>query len=255
MLKLVLPAIVLASAWGQEVSKKVYGNQDMFAESTIVRQGYAYPGLGGEGIGYGSSIGYTNKFTAPFYGPEKFGPGVGFAQGGYYPGPGIKYGYQQGPVGFEYAGPIGPKYGGGYLTEEKYPVGFGIQPKLVPIVPKVPVGIGAGGLGYGGPGYVGGPGFVGAGPVGPIGYGGGEFINKNVYGGGQKELKDQHFEKSHGKQGEEFEEGKEGFNHGKVAVKNVKGDSGYYSDEEGGKKLAEDEKKYYGGHHYAQEGK
>lgn len=239
-----LGLVVLASA--EEVARKaMYGNQDMFAESTIVRQGYAYPGIGSEGIGYRSSIGYTTGGAGPFYGPEKVGGfgGIGLAQGGYYPGleGGIKYAYEPvGPVSFGYQQPIIPKYGG-YLTEEKFPV---------PIVaPKVPIIYAAPPVSYANAGPIGGA-------IAPIGgYGGGEFVNKNIYGEGQKELKDQQFKKSYGKEGEEFEEGKEGFNRGNTGIKEVKSDSGYYSDEEGAKKLAEDAKNYYGGHHYNQEGK
>lgn len=107
-------------------------------------------------------------------------------------------------------------------------------------------GIGGAGIGIGGvQGLIGG---------GGIGIGGGEFIDKQAYNSGKKNANDLHYEKANEKKGEEFEQGQNGFNQGKHAVKNVKGDSGYYSGEEAGKKKAEDEKAYHGGKLYNQEG-
>lgn len=115
--------------------------------------------------------------------------------------------------------------------------------------------VGAGGIGLGGAGIGigggGGGGYIGG---GGIGIGGGEYIDKSAYSGGKKNANDLHYEKADGKKGEEFEHGQGGHHQGKTAIKNVKGDHGYYSGEEGGKKLAEDEKKYHGGKQYNQEG-
>lgn len=115
--------------------------------------------------------------------------------------------------------------------------------------------VGAGGIGIGGAGIPiagGGGGFIGG---GGIGIGGGEYIDKQAFNSGKKNANDLHYQKANEKKGEEFEEGQGGFNQGKHAVKNVKGDSGYYSGEEAGKKKAEDEKAYHGGKLYNQEGK
>lgn len=115
------------------------------------------------------------------------------------------------------------------------------------------IGIGGAGIGIGGgQGIIGGQGLIGG---GGIGIGGGEFIDKQAYNSGKKNANDLHYEKANEKKGEEFEQGQGGFNQGKHAVKNVKGDSGYYSGEEAGKKKAEDEKAYHGGKLYNQEGK
>ncbi|KAL3278971.1 hypothetical protein HHI36_016489 [Cryptolaemus montrouzieri] len=137
------------------------------------------------------------------------------------------------------------------------------------------LGNGYGGYGVGGyGGYGAGYGSYGAhGIGGPLGYGpevglgpryfaapyhggyGGEIVDKNVYSGGKKNVVDENYEKLSGNKGEEISGGQEGYNHGKAAVKNIKGDSGYYNEEEGGKKLFEDGKNYHGAKHYAQEGK
>lgn len=110
------------------------------------------------------------------------------------------------------------------------------------------IGLGGAGLGIGGAGLVGG----GGGYLGGIG---GEYIDKSAYSKGNKNLNDLAYEHAQGKKGEEFAAGEEKAHHGKAAVKNVKGDSGFYAGEAGGKKLAEDEKAYHGGKHYNQEGK
>lgn len=328
MLETILTLGLLTVVNGEDVaSKSVYGNHDMYAESTIVQQGYAYPGFGGQGIGYGgaSSVGFSGRAAGPFYGGvEKFtslGGGIGAGQGGFGGGQGGGFvgaqgggfggsqggsfggsqggfvGAQGGSFGGAQGGSFGGSQGGGgfiggaqggafYPGPIKYTYG-GVEPAkfvyggaggvVTPVViPSYQVkpgiaayggpvyfggagggsgGIGGAGLvggGLGGGGIRGGGGFIGAG-IGPVG--GGEYINKNIYGADKKELKDAHYENTHGKKGEEFEEGQEGFKHGKTAVKDIKKDQAYYSDEEGGKKLAEDAKVYEGGHHYNQEGK
>lgn len=232
-------------------TKSAFGNQDMYAESTIVQQGYAYPGIGRQGFG-ASSIGYA-RAASPVYGSvEKFPAFAGGFEatqgGGFYPR-GIKYPYEGvEPEKFAYGG-IEPKYGGFVTPIVKYPI-YEFKPKA---------GVG---FGYGGPIYTGGAelGDVGIGYGGAVlgyggaGLGGGEYINKNTYGGGKKELKDSHYENLHGKKGEEFEEGQEGFNKGQAAVKEIKKDQAHYSNEQGDKKLAEEAKEYGGGHHYSQEG-
>lgn len=152
-----------------------------------------------------------------------FGGGAGIGQGGFYPGGGIGLGKFAGG-GFGQGGGLG--YGGG---------------------------IGLGGIGGGG---IGGGGFGGGAGIGLGGFGGGgEYINKDIYEGGKKGLNDYQFAVKDGKQGEEFEEGANGFKQGKAIVKDIKGDSSFYSGEDSGKKLAEDGKQYYGGKHHAQEGK
>lgn len=83
---------------------------------------------------------------------------------------------------------------------------------------------------------------------------GGEYIDKNIYSADKKNLNDEHFEKAGGKKEEIVDHGQQGYSKGQVAVKDEKGDSGYYSDEQGGKKVYEDGKKYHGGQHYDQEG-
>lgn len=115
------------------------------------------------------------------------------------------------------------------------------------------IGIGGGGIGLGGGAGIVGPGIgAGGGYLGGIG---GEYIDKSAYSKGNKNLNDIAYEHAGGKKGEEFEAGQGHAHHGKAAVKNVKGDSGFYAGEAGGKKLAEDEKAYHGGKHYNQEGK
>lgn len=114
------------------------------------------------------------------------------------------------------------------------------------------IGLGGAGIGLGGAGLVGGGGIGGGG--GYLGGIGGEYIDKSAYSGGKKNLNDLAYEHAAGKKGEEFEGGQGHAHHGKAAVKNVKGDSGFYAGEAGGKKLAEDEKAYHGGKHYNQEG-
>lgn len=109
------------------------------------------------------------------------------------------------------------------------------------------IGIGGGGIGLGGGAGIG----AGGGYIGGIG---GEYIDKSAYSKGNKNLNDVAYEHAGGKKGEEFEAGQGHAHHGKAAVKNAKGDSGFYAEEAGGKKLAEDEKAYHGGKHYNQEG-
>ncbi|XP_044761510.1 uncharacterized protein LOC123318827 [Coccinella septempunctata] len=128
-----------------------------------------------------------------------------------------------------------------------YSAGLG---KFGGIGPGYQYGPYGGSIGYGpaiglSPGYIGTP-YQG-------GYGGG-IVDKNIYRGGKKSITDENYEKVHGKKGEEISRGQEGYNHGQVALKNVKGDSGYYNEEEAGKKLFEDGKHYNGAQHFAQEG-
>ncbi|KAJ8939982.1 hypothetical protein NQ314_010921 [Rhamnusium bicolor] len=125
-------------------------------------------------------------------------------------------------------------------------------------------GIGLGGAytggGYGGIGYGGGIGHIGGGGFGGgIGIGGhhgygGEEIEKSEFSEGKKNLEDGHFEKNFGKKGEDFNHGEEGFSKGEVVAKDIKGDSGHYSNHEGGKKIFEDGKEYHGGQHFNKEG-
>lgn len=147
----------------------------------------------------------------------------------------IPYGYL--PIGVGAGG-----FGGGIGGAGRFLGAGGYYPGLV--------GAGAGGIGGIGLGGVG----IGAGG-GYLGGIGGEYIDKSAYSGGKKNLNDLAYEHAQGKKGEEFEAGQEQAHHGKAAIKNVKGDSGFYAGEAGGKKLAEDEKAYHGGKHYNQEGK
>lgn len=274
---LVLFASLTAVLGEGVVLESAYGNEDMAAQATIVREGFVYPGgqigYGGAGYSYSARAPIyegVGKFEGPFIGGAGVGGGAGGIgggaggiglQGGYYPqliggagigGAGIGQGGGIGLEGIQYGGyGVGGGVGGGaggigvpvYIQQPKF-IGSGIG-----------VGGGAGLGGAGGAG-VGGAG-IGYGAVGPVafGAGGGEYINKNVYDEGKKELKDLQFQNSQGKKGEEYEAGQQGFKQGQTAVKDVKGDSGYYSGEEGGKKLNEDEKQYYGGRQFSQEGK
>lgn len=83
---------------------------------------------------------------------------------------------------------------------------------------------------------------------------GGEYVDKQIYNEEGKKLNDDSFLKAGGKKGEEISHGKEGYAQGKVALKDSKGDSGYYSEEEAGKKNVEDGKSYHGDQHHSQEG-
>lgn len=119
------------------------------------------------------------------------------------------------------------------------------------------IGGGYGSGGYGGGGY-GSGGLIGGGLIGGgiHHHGiGGQVLDKNEFSEGSKNLKDGGFEEVKGSKGEQLSEGQEGYNHGKVALQNNKGESGYYNAEEAAKKAAEDGKAYHGAEHFDQEGK
>ncbi|XP_072384895.1 uncharacterized protein [Diabrotica undecimpunctata] len=84
---------------------------------------------------------------------------------------------------------------------------------------------------------------------------GGQHLAKEEFSGGKKSANDEKYEKSEGKQGEEANHGKSGYVKGEVAAKDVKGDSGFYTNVDGEKKVYEDGKEYQGGQHYNKEGK
>ncbi|KAK9878814.1 hypothetical protein WA026_003652 [Henosepilachna vigintioctopunctata] len=179
--------------------------------------------------------------------------GYRVVEGGYYPHDGFGGGISQGGLGS-----YGPGFGGaGYNS------GIGKFGKIGGYgYGGYGGGYGGYGGGYEGPGFAGqigyGPGF-GAGPgyVGAPFHGGygGAIVDKNIYSGGKKNIIDENYEKVHGNEGHEINGGQEGYNHGSTALKNIKGDSGYYNEEEGGKKLFEDGKNYHGAQHFNQEGK
>lgn len=97
---------------------------------------------------------------------------------------------------------------------------------------------------------------------------------KSEFSEGKKNVEDAKYEKAHGKKGEEVSQGKEGLvqqNHiytklihtykkpsryssGAEAVKDVKGEEGYYANKAGAKNVVEDGKQYQGGQQYNQEG-
>lgn len=157
------------------------------------------------------------------------------------------------------AGGAGGGFGGGIGAGRFIGAGIGGAGGYYPglVGAGAGIGIGGAGIGLGGGAGIGGAGIGGAGIGGGGGYIGGiggEYIDKSAYSGGKKNLNDIAYEHANGKKGEEFEAGQGHAHHGKAAIKNVKGDSGFYAGEAGGKKLAEDEKAYHGGKHYNQEG-
>lgn len=159
----------------------------------------------------------------------------------------IPYGYLPigvGGIGIGGAGAGAGGFGGGIGAGRFIGAGIGGAGGYYPglVGAGAGIGIGGGGIGLGGAGYH---------HLGGIG---GEYIDKSAYSGGKKNLNDLAYEHAQGKKGEEYEGGQGQVHHGKAAVKNVKGDSGFYAGEAGGKKLAEDEKAYHGGKHYNQEG-
>lgn len=225
---------LLAAVLGEGVVlESQYGNEDMAAQATIVREGFVYPG--GQ-IGYGGS-GYSYSAKTPLYG-SLGAPYIGASAGSlglggqvYYPPPPQYYGGAGQDIGLESI-----KYLSGGAGGLSLPPPSLYQPK------------------YSGVSHLS---YAPIAPIAPIGYGGegGEYVDKSVYDQGKKQLKDLQFQNSHGRKGEEFQHGQQGFQQGQQALKDVKADSGYYSGEEAAKKLAEDAKHYYGNRHYNQEGR
>lgn len=209
--------------------------------------------------------------------------GYHFVEGGYYPTKIASAGFEGGAGGIGgYGGSVGG-FGGGY-SGGKYTsiggiggiggyegsiggVGAGIGPIGGIGLSKVgPVGFGGGagfsklggaglgsgiGLGAGVGPIIGGGKFIGGGIHHPYG---GEEIDKKIYSGEKKNVNDEVYEKESGKKGEEINHGKAGYSEGQVAIKEGKGDSGYYSDIEGGKKVIGDGKQYHGEQKFSQEG-
>lgn len=177
--------------------------------------------------------------------------GYHVVEGGYYPSDigGIGGGnIGGGGGGFGYGG-YEPNFGGGLHRG-----GFGLGLRGAGIGGGYHQSLGGiGGLGYGG--YHGGGVGQYISPIYNQGYGGGEVIDKNAYSGEKKNLNDESYEKASGKKGEEINHGKEGYSQGVNAVKNNKGESGYYNDQQSGKKLAEDGKSYHSGQQFDQQGK
>ncbi|KAG5874891.1 hypothetical protein JTB14_024317 [Gonioctena quinquepunctata] len=214
--------------------------------------GYGGQYLGGRlpPIGLGTPFGteYIGKKVAPIglvpITPISYGGiggpingAVGYVGG--LGGPGVGYGGQAVPTNgaVRYVGGLG--YGG-----QAGPINNGVRY----------VGeLGGPEVGYGGQGFIGGgAGLVGLG--GQHGYGG-EANEKQDFSEGQKNVNDERYEKNQGKKGEEVNYGDSGYSRGEVALKDVKGDSGYYSNVDGGKKIYEDGKEYNGGQHFNKEGK
>ncbi|XP_066252872.1 uncharacterized protein [Euwallacea similis] len=212
------------------VYKYRYETEDMMKTSatSVPVRGYHVV----EGGYYPAESGLVGAAVAPV--------GIGIAPGGI---GGV------GPVGFGVGGGIGG-IGGGYG-------GIGLDGGVGQI--------GVGGIGYGG--HIA-PHFIGAGPgIGAVGLGGGGYIApivhgyggeevaKNEFSEGKKNVEDAKYEKAHGKKGEETSHGKEGYSQGSEAVKDVKGEEGYYSDKAGAKNVVEDGKQYQGGQSFNQDGK
>ncbi|KAJ8921429.1 hypothetical protein NQ315_003047 [Exocentrus adspersus] len=149
--------------------------------------------------------------------------------------PGLSLGGLEGG-GLGGAGFVGPKIGGPGIG------GPGIG------------GAGYGGAGIGGHEYGGGIG-IGIGAPGLIGGKaiGGEEVERSAFEEGKKNFNNQHFLKSHGQQGGQLHHDNGGFSKGQLAEKNVKSDSGYYSDVNGGKNLYHQGKDYHGGQQYHKE--
>ncbi|KAJ8972709.1 hypothetical protein NQ317_014743 [Molorchus minor] len=124
-------------------------------------------------------------------------------------------------------------YGGGKYTQSA-PFNTGKFGGVAPI--SYGPGIGGGGIGFGG--------------YENIGRLRGRRDEKEVFNGGNKNVEDDRYEKAYGQNGAEVNRGQEGFSKGQVAVKDVKGDAGYYNNEEGGKKIYHDGKQYEGGQHF-----
>ncbi|RZB66657.1 hypothetical protein BDFB_013764, partial [Asbolus verrucosus] len=207
----------------------------------VIEGGY-YPvgiglGAGGAGIG-GAGLGYGGYGGGIGLG----GAGIGLAGAGLGAGKLIGGGAGLGGAGLGYGG-----YGGG--------IGLGGAG-----IGLAGAGLGAGKFIGGGAGLIGGgAGLIGGGAslIGaPLLHGyGGEVINRNVYSGGDKKLADGVFEKASGRNGGEFNAGNAGYTKGIAAVKNNKGESGYFNDAVGGKKIAEDGKTYLSGQHFDKQGK
>lgn len=211
----------LAAVLGEGVVlESSYADDDMEAQATIVRDGYAFPG---GHIGYGSS-GYSYAAKTPLYGS------LGAIQS--LPPP-----YQHQYIGGQDLESI--KYLGGgpssyYPPPPPPPPPQHLYgPKYVSSVPSyAPIAI-------------------------PVAYApqGGEYLDKIAFDEAKKQLQDQQYQSAQGRKGEEYQHGQQGFQQGQQALKDVKADSGYYSGEEGAKRLAEDAKNYYGNRHYNKEGK
>lgn len=163
-----------------------------------------------------------------------------------------------------YEGSYYPRYTSGYRggSGNGYEGGYGgygpWNPSFYPVYKNSYVGSPNVGGGFGG-GYISG-GSAGAGVSGGAGFGGwyphaGGYTDKKFYDSENKKAGGEGFHKSEGSKGESGQHGSEGFTEGQVAVKDVKGDSGYYKGEGGDKKVVSDGKTYNGGQHYNEEGK
>lgn len=205
-----LASVTVAVLGEGVVLESAYGNEDMAAEATIIREGYAYPGA------------YSYSAKTPLYGAiggiETLPPPP--PPSAYYP----QY-ISAGPAELESI-----KYLSGGLSSYSPPPPpppslYG--PKYIHSYAPIPI---------------------------PIAQGGG-YLDKSAYDEGKKQLQDLQYQNSHGRKGEEYQHGQQGFKQGQQGLKDVKADSGYYTGEEGAKKLAEDAKNYYGNRHYNKEGK
>lgn len=221
-----LCAVIGGSAFAEsiEVKEPMINRNYRYEESMKTSASeLPYQSYGVQGGGYYPSGGYSGGY-GNYGGYNNYGgPESGrYFQSNYYPR------YQQGPyIGGGYSGGGIGGYSGGYSGGGigRYSGGFG-------------PGIGSGGIGGG---YY------------PHGHDGG-YVDKKYYDNENKKVDGEKFEKAQGSKGESGQHGSEGFNQGQVAVKDVKGDSGYYKDEEGDKKVVSDGKSYQGGQHYNEQG-
>lgn len=208
----------LAAVLGEGVVlESKYADDDMTAEATIVREGFAYPG---GHIGYGSS-GYSYAAKTPLYGS------LGAIQS------------------------LPPPYQHQYISQQPIEtIKYLPAPSYIPPPPPPPQSL------YG-PKYVSSVPVSYAPIAIPISYPpqGGEYLDKSAFDEAKKQLQDQQYHSAQGRKGEEFQHGQQGYQQGQQALKDVKADSGYYSGEEGAKRLAEDAKNYYGNRHYNKGGK
>ncbi|CAH1155233.1 unnamed protein product [Phaedon cochleariae] len=112
-------------------------------------------------------------------------------------------------------------------------------------------GMGMGGMGMGGMG-MGGMGMGGMG-MGAMGMGGSEMGGTSMEGA-NKHFNDMIAKKSFGKQGGQFDQGMSGFSKGGGLIKDVKGDSGFYSGIKGMKNMFEDGSVFKGGQYFGKDG-
>ncbi|CAH1155231.1 unnamed protein product [Phaedon cochleariae] len=211
------------------------------------------PGLSRVGGSYPSQLGVALE------------PGlsrVGNIQGGYYPsqlGEALEPGLFRGdyyPSGIKQSLENNPQYQTAPITLIKpivnghtlnVPLSNGLQYLGDQQFRYIPSGMGPGNFGHSGRAF-------GPPPLQGLGGYGGESVEKSDFSESGKKSNDERYEKGQGKKGEEVNHGEEGFSEKEVALKDVKGDSGYYSNVDGEKKVYEDGKKYSGGHHFNNEG-